>query len=96
MVRGGPGSGKTIMIVEGAKVKISQLIGQGKKKIKVIVSSHHASDEPLLRQKLTKEFLDLDMTSRGIEVNSLDLQSFCKMKKPGARFCTCNIFDIYL
>ena len=34
------------------------------------------------------------------EIDSADVSeeepSFCKMKKPGARFCTCNIFDIYL
>ena len=68
------------MIVEGAKVKISQLVGKGREKIKVFVSSHHASREPLLRQKLTKEFLELDMNSRGIDVKSLDLQSFCRIK----------------
>ena len=82
LVRGGPGSGKTIMVVEGAKVKISKLVDQNNKNIKVFVSSHHSSDEPLLRQKLTKELmkLDLDSQSHGIEVESLDLQSFCKRK----------------
>ena len=79
LVRGGPGSGKTIMIVEGAKVKISKLVvEQPGKKIQVIVSSHHKSDEPLLLEKLEKDFSGLNLDSVGIDVIFLDLQTFCK------------------
>ena len=82
LVSGGPGSGKTIMIVEGAKVKISKLVvEQPWMKIKVIVSSNHSSDEPLLLQKLTKDFLGLNLNSVGIEVVSLDLPIFCAENK---------------
>ena len=80
LVRGGPGSGKTIMIVEGAKVKISKLVvEQPGKKIQVFVSSNHSSDEPLLLKKLKKDLKHLDSKVLGIEVIPQGLPTFCEM-----------------
>ena len=76
LVRGGPGSGKTIMIVEGAKVKISKLVEQGTTNLKVIVSSHQVSDEPLLLEKLERDFSACDL--REVEVIFSDLPKICR------------------
>lgn len=76
LVWGGPGSGKTNMEVEGAKVKLSKLIGTTRKMISIFVTSDHSCLKPLLLEKIEKAFND-----SSIEVTCRPLDNYCESKK---------------